>query len=250
MFASVLNPHAEATGRYDDLVDLAVTRYGPRSQALAFLLYEELIALRTLHARPNAGMAVAARIAALRRQIQSRYDSAPFPPLASTPVRRLGGEPPLLEFDREIFEARYARVASAVRVELVQVDGPEPRGLRSGTPYMFVVDDHHRMIVWNRAFRFADLVFGRNRARIDDVPVAHPLLVPDRLRAYSAGEIVFIGDDRVEAVVCNTKSGHFRPPPSSGEAVRAICRDVLGLDGSRIDVFTVGSRPEPGGDTR
>jgi len=50
---------------------------------------------------------------------------------------------------------------------------------------------------------------------------------------------VVLGTDHVRAVIANTKSGHFRPPPSAGDVVRARCRSLFGLADSDIDVFTL-----------
>ena len=97
---------------------------------------------------------------------------------------------------------------------------------------------------------FEELVFGRNRATVAGIPVAHPMLVPDSLRATAAGEIVFIGAPRVAAVIMNNKSGHFRLPPSCRTVIRRKCRSVLGLPDGAIDIFLVGGRDEPAADGR
>jgi hypothetical protein len=132
----------------------------------------------------------------------------------------------------------------------VEVTGPHISGVKFGRPYMWVIDDRNRMLIWARPFSFEELVFGRNRATVAGIPVAHPMLVPDRLQASAAGEIVFIGRDRVSAVIVNNKSGHFRLPPSCASIIRAKCVTVLGLDDTAIDIFVMGSadgsdRPVP-----
>jgi hypothetical protein len=212
--------------------------YGPRSQARVFVLYEELISLRAVLAAQRHDARVAARVEVLRAQIGEEYLLSGG---AAPPPRReiLSVDPPLLEFDRALFERRYRGVCAQVCAQTVCLPGladPLPR-LRSGVPHMFVIDDRDRLLVWTRPFTMADLVFGRNRATVDGVPVAHPMLVPERLRARAAGEIVLIGVDRVAAVVANTKSGHFQPPRESVAVVRDTCLRVFGLTDADVDVF-------------
>lgn len=67
------------------------------------------------------------------------------------------------------------------------------------------------------------------------------MLVPDRLRAAAAGEIVFIGRDRISAVIVNNKSGHFRFPPASAAVISAKCATVFGIGESAMDIFVMGS---------
>jgi len=48
-------------------------------------------------------------------------------------------------------------------------------------------------------------------------------------RVVPGADAIVEGEQRVQAVVTNTKSGHFRPPPASAKLIRTICRDTLGL---------------------
>ncbi|GAB3703013.1 hypothetical protein GCM10027598_01710 [Amycolatopsis oliviviridis] len=212
--------------------------YGPRSQARVFVLYEELIALRTVLTAAPHEERVARRVRELRELIGEAYLASAG---GAPPPRRavLELDPPLLEFDRALFERNYRPVAAAVLADTIELRDPvEPlRRLKPGVSHMFVIDDEDRLLVWTRPFELADLLFGRNRATVDGVPVAHPMLVPDRLRARAAGEIVLIGGDRVAMVVANTKSGHFQPPLQSVAVVRETFRRVFGLTDADVDVF-------------
>ncbi|MEU8190794.1 hypothetical protein ACN267_21650 [Micromonospora sp. WMMD734] len=234
-----LNECPELTARYDALKRVTALRYGADSQAMVFVLYEELLALRTALLRHPGSIVLTARIAALRRHIQGLYDRSAFPRLAETPVVTVQTAPLLLEYSRSVFQRRYAAAARSIRPQLVAVTEPRVEPLRPGRPYMFVVDDTRTLKVWNRPFHFGDLVFGRNRATVDGTPVAHPMLVPDRLRVLAAGEIILVGRGKPAAVIVNTKSGHFRPPPATAEAIRDVCREVLRLQDHDIDIFTL-----------
>ncbi|MFC3448131.1 hypothetical protein [Amycolatopsis speibonae] len=224
--------------RFAEVGARASDSYGPRSQARVFVLYEELIALRTVLTADPGEERVARRVRELRELIGQAYLASAG---GAPPPRRtvLELDPPLLEFDRALFEERYRPVAGAVLADTIELRDPvEPlRRLTSGVSYMFVVDDEDRLLVWTRPFELADLIFGRNRATVDGVPVAHPMLVPDRLLARAAGEIVLIGGDRVSMVVANTKSGHFQPPLQSVAVVRETFRRVFGLTDADADVF-------------
>lgn len=239
MLTPAFNDHRELTAEYDTLARLTAERYGPRSQALVFVLTEELIRLRTVLARDPGAMVIAARVDRLREAIQDLYRVSEFPALTSPSSRVVSESPLVIEFDRDRFEERYAAAVPVVSPRLVEVSGPLLGPLRAGVPYMFVIDDRGTLVVWNRAFRLRDLVFGRATAMAAGVRVAHPLLVPQRLMAQAAGEIVFVGEPRVCAVVANTKSGHFRPPPATRDTIRRVCSTVLELDRRDVDVFTL-----------
>ncbi|UED83227.1 hypothetical protein [Streptomyces profundus] len=218
----------------------AAVKYGPSSQAVVFLKYEELIRLWHVHMCDGPDPRLRERLthaaehirAAYARQLSVRRDH---------PTRVVGEDPLVIEFDRAVFQERYAVAAPEAVRQTWQVDSPEiPEGFATGAPHMFVIDDLGNLLIWRRRFSFRELIFGRAKSQIDGVPVAHPMLVPDRLRVRTAGEIVLIGAPRVHAMVVNTKSGHFRPPPSTGTVVREVCAERFAVPTDRIDVFTVG----------
>ena len=233
------NEVPELTSRYDTLERVIALRYGADTQAMVFVLYEELLALRTALLTHPYSVVLTARIATLREQIQHLYDESPFPELPGVAVETVRTEPLILEYSRHVFDLKYASAARAIRSQVVVVADPDIEPLWSGSPYMFVIDDSRTLRVWNRPFQFSDLVFGRNRATVDGIPVAHPMLVPDRLRIMAAGEIIFVGHRKPRSVIVNTKSGHFRPPPVTADVIREVCREVLGLPDHHIDVFTL-----------
>ncbi|GGK72543.1 hypothetical protein [Mangrovihabitans endophyticus] len=230
--------HAELIAHYDAVADAAALRYGPDSQGLSFVLYGQLCAMRTALLQDPDSVVLAARIAAVREEIQRTYRLTTAPRHDSAPVRTIAAAPKLYEYDRATFDRRYASVVEAVQPEIVTVDGPDIAPLRAGEPHIFAIDDVGGLRVWNRSQSLADLIFGRNRVMIGGVPVVHPVLVPDRLQVAAAGEIIFLGGPKVRAVVANTKSGHFRPDPDSADVIRQTCRALFGLNDRDIDVFT------------
>lgn len=229
--------------RYETLATDMARRHGPRSQAVVFVRYEELLAVRALLLLDRDDRLLTTRAADLSLLLQRLYrDSTPLDATAHTPWRRvLRSSPPLIEFDRERFRRQYARASPAVLARTVTVGDPVTplSRLRSRACYMYVVTDKHELRVWAREFPLQDLIFGRNRATVDGTPVAHPMLVPENLRVEAAGEIVFIGRSRIEMVVANTKSGHYRPPPESGDVLRSVCVRNLGVAAADVDVFTL-----------
>lgn len=229
---------------HDELTAATARRYGPQSQAVVFVLYEELVKVRALLAENPGLTALKSRVATLRRQIQDLYDEGGYLRTGPAPHARVVASSPLvLEYDQGVFEARYRSAAAAVARDLYDVSDGRLRSLRTGTCYMYVIDDHGRLLVWNHPFRFTDLVFGRNRATIGGVPVAHPMLVAERLRVRAAGEVVLFAAQgappgRIGAAIVNTKSGHFRPPPSCA----AVIREAFGATNvtwQNLDVFTM-----------
>jgi hypothetical protein len=242
VLAAKFNPHRDIVDRYENLLRMVAFRYGAESQGITFVLYDELIALR--HALVDDPGCVALRVwaAVVADRLSGRYRSNLFPTTRMLPSTVVGTKPMTVEFSRTVFEERYSAAVSTVRAETLEIVSPHIPGVEFGRPYMFVIDDRDRMLIWARSFSFEELVFGRNRATVAGIPVAHPMLVPDRLRASAAGEIVFIGRDKVSAVIVNNKSGHFRLPPSCAAIIRAKCAAVLGLDDSAVDIFVMGSQ--------
>jgi hypothetical protein len=228
------------------IADEAAMRYGPSSQAVVFLKYEEL--LRLWHVEmdvgPRAGGGLRDRLTRVADEIRTAY-SRQLTVRHDHPTRVVRQTPLIIEFDRRAFEDRYSSAASVAVEQVWQVDSVElPQGFVTGAPHMFVVDDLGRLLIWRRRFSFRELIFGRAKSCVAGVPVAHPMLVPDRLRVRTAGEMVLIGTPRVYAVVANTKSGHFRPPPSTGVVIREACEQFFDVPAARIDVFTVGGRSD------
>ncbi|MEU3820918.1 hypothetical protein AB0E74_15035 [Streptomyces sp. NPDC030392] len=227
--------------RFDDVERRYVQRYGPSSQARVFVLMEELVTIRfaLLDATGPAAELLRRQRREVARGIQRLYDLSPFPEGPPPPVRILGGDPPVIEFDRAVFETKYASAAKSMRSEVVFLEDWKPEPQDRPVAYMYVVDDESRIRIWTRPFRMADLILGRNRATVAGVPVAHPMLVPERLRVRAAGEITPVFSDRVTGAVVNLKSGHFRPAPPAAAAVRDACAAAIGMDPAECDVLTV-----------
>ena len=241
MLAATFNPHRQIVDRYENLIRMVSFRYGPQSQGITFVLYDELIALRQVLVDEPGSVAARAWARAVADRLAERYGSNLFPNTRMLPSTVVGTDPVVVEFDRATFEERYRTAVPTVRDETVEITGPVVPGIRYGRPYMFVIDERDRFLIWIRPFSFEELVFGRNRATVAGIPVAHPMLVPDRLRASAAGEIVFIGRSTIDAVIVNNKSGHFRLPPSCRTVIRDKCRTLPGLPDPSIDIFVLGS---------
>jgi hypothetical protein len=241
MLRSGPNPYHDVLQTYEDLCAMLAFRYGPDAQGLVFVLYDQLITLRRLQTEETDSLVLRAWIVDVARRLRQRYHEQPVAADLDHPTAVVGTDPEILEYSRERFEMRYRSVADIVQRETVELTGPVlPSAFVTGRPYMYVIDDEGRFMVWSRSFSFEELVFGRNRATVDGVAVGHPMLVPERLRARAAGEIVFIGTPRVRAVIVNNKSGHFRFPTSSRDVIEDCCRRILHLPDDAIDIFVVG----------
>ncbi|ONI83190.1 hypothetical protein ALI144C_16980 [Actinosynnema sp. ALI-1.44] len=232
---------ASVLRRYSELAGQVSEKYGPGSQAVVFVHYEELLAARSMLLTRREDATLLSRVDTLRTLIQRMYSASVPQVPGQMPSRLLRRDPPLIEYDRGHFEQRYAKVCDVVGADVIAGQRcRDPFGaIRPRTSYMFVVTDEAELRIWGRPFDLPDLMFGRNRATVRDVPVAHPMLVPERLRVSAAGEMVLLGSAKVEMVVANTKSGHFRPPPESAAVVRDVCREMWDLDDADIDVFTL-----------
>ncbi|MFI6316851.1 hypothetical protein ACIBG8_04995 [Nonomuraea sp. NPDC050556] len=236
----MFNPHLRECLHLDELRAVSERRYGAVSQATRFILYDQLIRLRGLLAQDPSSPILQVKVADLRDDIQHAYQAGGWAtPGSARYARVVAGSPPTIEFDRAFFDERYLPAVPAVAADLVEVTTPVLAPLEPGRCYMYVIDDRGRLLVWNRAFALADLAFGRNRATIGGIPVAHPMLVPDRLRVQAAGEVIFLGGEEMAAVILNNSSGHFQPPSSCAPIIREVVRAATGLADGQVDVFTL-----------
>ncbi|MDX3387819.1 hypothetical protein PV682_41215 [Streptomyces niveiscabiei] len=247
----MLKGQAEAQlDRLDGIEEDLTARFGERSQARVFFLYEQLATVRT--ALLGKTEAAAHEILAERRgilcaKIQSLYDQDPFPAEMSTPVHRPPSAPGVIEYDGAVFERRYAEAAELIRHQVVPLDRWRPAVGNRPVGYMYVVDDTGALLVWDHPFTMAQMLVGRDKVVVGRWTVGHPMLVPDRRRVLAAGEIVPILGTETGAglggIVANLKSGHFRPPPEAAQAVVAACREQSGLPAHACDVFTIPPAP-------
>ncbi|MFD4376630.1 hypothetical protein [Streptomyces sp. NPDC058486] len=231
------------TARFAEIRKAVAARYGPDSQAVNFLLYEELISMRTLLSRDRTSAPVRTRIGQLVPDIQHRFLAGG----ALAPARRLhrtvSMNPTIIEFDRRYFDAHYRRPLSSMdrRALLLRDRGQALKVLTSGASYLYAVDELGALWVWPQAFRLAEVMFGWAPGRpIEETRVVHPMLVPDRLRVRAAGELVVVGSESGAFVTANLKSGHFRPPAQCAAETRRAAMRVLELhDPADVDVFTM-----------
>jgi hypothetical protein len=235
------NPRQELCQRYEDLADMLAFRYGAKAQGIVLVLYDELIALRRAQIEYPDAPVLRAWIGEISGRLRQRYLDEFPDPVQDHPTAVVGTDPAVIEYSRTVFESKYHAVADIVARETMILTGPVlPSPIQDGRPYMYVIDDAGRLVIWARSFTFEELVFGRNKATVGGVPVGHPMLVPQRLRASAAGEIVFIGNPRIKSVIINNKSGHFRFPPSCRAVIQECCRRVFSLPEEAIDIFIVG----------
>lgn len=242
MQATCFNPAQELCQRHADLADMLAFRHGAKALGIVLVLYDELIALRRLQIKHPSSYMLRAWIAEISGRLRQRYMNEFPDPAQDHPTMVVGTNPTVIEYSRAAFETKYHAVANILARETMNLTGPAlPPPIQDGRPYMYVIDDEDRLLIWARSFTFEELVFGRNKATIEGVPVGHPMLVPERLRARAAGEIVFIGNPRVKSVIVNNKSGHFRFPPSCHAVIQECCRRVFGLPEEAIDILIAGS---------
>lgn len=235
------NPCQDLCQRYEDLIGMLAFRYGPKAQGIVLVLYDELIALRRAQIEHPDAVALRAWIAEISGRLRRRYLDEFPDPVQDHPTAVVAKDPAVIEYSRAAFERKYHAVADVVARETMILTGPVlPPPIKDGLPYMYVIDDAMRFVIWARSFTFEELVFGRNKATVGGVPVGHPMLVPQRLRASAAGEIVFVGNPQVKSVIVNNKSGHFRFPPSSYAVIQECCRKIFGLPEEAMDIFIVG----------
>ncbi|WP_329566406.1 hypothetical protein [Kitasatospora sp. NBC_01266] len=229
--------------RYAEIREATAARYGPTSQAVVFLLYEELVSLRAVLAQDRDCPVAARRVRELAADIQSRFDDSGLRDTARPHHVLLCADPPLIAYDRDVFDRQYlaALRATGRSARTIRSAAEAFAELSTAVSYIYAIDDLGSLRVWPEPFTLAELVFGRALDRPVPGPrIVHPMLVPERLRVRAAGEMVLLGTPGSPVVVGNLKSGHFRPPPQSGAVFRSVIREVFAItDDADIDVFTM-----------
>lgn len=229
--------------RFAETRGAAADRYGRNSQAVVFLLYEELLSMLTLLAAEQSSTPVRTRVEELVSDIQHRFDTGGVAAPARKVQRTVSTNPTVIEFDRPTFEKYYRRPLEAMDRRAVRMAdrGQVLAALRLGASYLYVVDEDGELWIWPRPYRLLDVMFGWAQGRSTEATrVVHPMLVPDRLRARAAGELVVVGSPERLFAVANLKSGHFRPSVECASGIRqAVERAIGSRDPADIVVFTM-----------
>ena len=230
---------ADIVAAFAYVVDTVAGRYGPRSQAALIAKYEFLLTLLDLRHRSDFNPGLSDLVEGLVADLQHHYRTSAINLGGSSYCRVISDSPPLIEYDRDYYELRYSRTGEKVRNALIEVMRSTATHLQRLKPYVYVIDEAERLIVYRVPLRLDDVVLGRNPAVAYEEMVFHPMLVHQALKVRVAGEITFIGSPDIVAAIANTKSGHFKPPPSTGEVLQRVLQRDLGLAPDDVVVFTV-----------
>jgi hypothetical protein len=241
---SVASEHGEIVTAFAEHVHEMESTHGTRSTAAMVARYEYLLTLTDLLVHePDPGDVLAAERERLGAVIQDHFDRGMTSPGGGWPPSRLvETSPTLIEFDRAYYEEHYGRFTRMVASRTVSVDAATAPSIPRLETLLFVVDADYRLLVYLRPLSMEDMVLGRNPALRGGVLVRHPMLVPERLTARAAGELVLVGRDRVRAILANNRSGNFRPPPGSAAVLRRAALQLFGLPPDAVTVFTVAAR--------
>jgi hypothetical protein len=207
---------------YGQLLDRLTARYGPRSLAALQCRFQHLLALHEdVAAGRRRAVEVRTDVDRLTAEIIERYRDLTID--GQPPPRQLrAGDPPLLVLDRCYYDRRYRAAGDSVGADVLELGPAALRHLLAGAVYLYVVDERCRVLVCNRPLTLTNLLLQQNPVCADGTLLVHPMLVPERLTALTAGELVLFGSGTVRGVVANTKSGHFRPPAASGDLLRSL----------------------------
>lgn len=227
--------------RFRAVVERLERRYGHRSVAVAVARTEFLLSLGQAIGRLPAdadhpGFESGCELAAWLR---GWFWSAPSPPDQGF-CQLLETSPALMQYDSTFYDAHFAEHGATIQSELCVVNQDAFTRLQPGRWYNYAVDEHWNLIVHTQPLALSDLALPH---AYEPDRVVHPMLVHSTLRARAAGEIAFIGQrGRVSAVIANTKSGHFRPPPQSATVLRELCARRFGL--RPLDILTFAFRSD------
>lgn len=210
-------------------------RYSENSQAYAALSYAQLIHLLTSAAESNQDDAWELAKKQLRVCQEQLWNG--FRTRDRSHIEVLDESIPLLQF-RETSTVRLPR--PRIAPETMQLDAGTLMSLQAGSHYLYVLSPRDEIFIHTRPLSIADLFFPNAHAvRIN---VRHPQISPNGNPVQSAGELCVLRGQHATAVLFNTRSGHYQPPPASAFAMRKACLAALKLDEQHVFQLVLGPR--------
>lgn len=118
-------------------------------------------------------------------------------------------------FDTEYYYRHYYKYGEHLQNNIFNINQKNTDLLLTKQFYLFVLNKNLEPLIFNEVINIRDFIVGRRDLKVGENRVVHPILLHKyNLIALAAGEIILIKNHksrRVEGVIINNKSGHYRP---------------------------------------
>lgn len=140
-------------------------------------------------------------------------------------------------YDERRYELEYSKAGEEVACLVKPATQLIANDIESTKSYLYAVTQDRVPMVYLQPIPLTDLLYGQQRIQVKNGPVAHPVLLHNhRVTALGAGEVIFIKDQRgkIQGLILNNKSGHFRPAAQSMSVVVEAFQKSLAVDKGNI----------------
>lgn len=139
----------------------------------------------------------------------------------------------VLKYNQEKYTERYSLSGKEIQDKIFVLSDEVESKIIPNKVYMYAINADLEPIIYLQPIPFQDLLFGRQRLKVNNGRIAHPVLLDSHgLMAVGAGEVIFVKDkisDNIKGLIINNKSGHYRPSGDSLEKVKEAFSNNLGL---------------------
>lgn len=148
----------------------------------------------------------------------------------------------VLQYNENKYKNIYFETGEQIQNDVIPVSKNINNIITSGKVYMYVVNAQMEPIIYRIPIPVQDLIFGRQRLKLENKKIAHPVLLHNyNQMAIGAGEVIFVKNNRNEiaGLILNNKSGHFRPSGHTLTLVKEAFIRKINLNSDNIITIEV-----------
>ncbi|HDR7495005.1 TPA: hypothetical protein QCX40_005747 [Bacillus cereus] len=148
----------------------------------------------------------------------------------------------VLQYDEKKYREIYFETGKLIQNDVTPVSKKISNLITPGKVYMYAVNAQMEPIIYTKPIPVQDLIFGRQRLKLENKKIAHPVLLHNyNQMAIGAGEVIFIrnNNNEIAGLILNNKSGHFRPSGQTLTTVKEAFIKKLNLNSNNIITIEV-----------
>lgn len=213
--------------RYQSFLASVIEKYGKNSNACLIVRLGMLPMAIKCNIDEN-------RIDILVKEIIGHYtleNTVPSSFVDAVAKRCDGNKQVVYAFSQLAFVERYGKIDVHIRDYLLDSNDPTlEKKIQDSMWYTFVITPDQRLVLFDCPMNVNELVLNGNRRLPTGIEVVHPLLAWDcSMEVIAAGEMCFvIFNDEIQAVIINTKSGHYCPTPDTVPIIESVLTKRFG----------------------
>ncbi|MEG8980395.1 hypothetical protein U8Y98_27175 [Priestia megaterium] len=218
--------------------------YGPYSLATLFIKYNILTTALDLKINnTNEAIMLGEEVEKAVKLLQEHYQVANRKSISSV-KKYMGAEKSIfkgrevLAYNQEKYKELYSMSGEEIQSKVFTLCDEVATNIITGKVYMYAINANMEPVIYLQPIPFQDLIFGRQKLKVNNGRIAHPVLLHKHdLIAVGAGEVIFVKNeknDKVEGLIINNKSGHYQPSGKTLKTVKQAFLDNLKLKPENI----------------